>query len=86
MPTYYVVKFDDEYYTHGFSSTIDINKFFWDVSYRISFSDCSDEEVTEIMWQGKKVKYAGWKPENLFVFKDEEGNIVYEHYYPSFVH
>ena len=48
------------------------------VSQIICFSDCSDERVTKIVYRGREVEYAGWKPGMVYEFYDvETGEIVW---------
>lgn len=62
----------NKFYPH-----IDTDKFFYEVSRRIAFSDCSNEEVLIIIWHGKEIEYAGWKPNMVYEYKDLDGNTVW---------
>ena len=47
-----------------------------DVSKIICFSDCDDTfEVVSIVYKGREVEYAGWKPGMVMDFKDKETGI-----------
>ena len=65
---------------------IDTDKFFTEISRRIAFSDCSNEEVLNIVWQGKEVKYVGWRPGMVFEYKDLEGNVVWSASFQNWDH
>lgn len=61
--------------------------FFWEVAYRIAFSDCSDESIDEIVWDGRPVHYTGWQPGMTIEFADDEtGEIVYSGCFPEWDH
>lgn len=70
--SFYIYK-DDEGIAHTVVyDKIDMDKFFYEISKRIAFGDCSGEEVTEIYWKGKKIEYLGWQPRMQFEYKDSE--------------
>ena len=57
------------------------------VSQIICFSDCSDEHVTKIVYRGREVEYAGWKPGMVYEFCDvETGEIVWSCSFPHWDH
>ena len=56
---------------------IDTDKFFYEISKRIAFDDCSGGEVIAIFWRGIEVEYAGWQPCMKFEYKDLKGNTVW---------
>ena len=48
-----------------------------DVSKFICFSDCDDTyEVVKIVYKGREVEYAGWKPGMVMEFNDKETGIL----------
>ena len=63
-----------------------VDKFFTEVSKRIAFGDCTEETVTEIYWQGKKIEYAGWQSNMIFEYKDVNGNTVWIADFPEWDH
>lgn len=65
---------------------IDTDKFFCEISRRIAFSDCSNEEVINIVWRGKEVEYIGWLPNMEFAYKDHDGNIVWRGQFENWDH
>ena len=98
--TYYVVKTEDGFYL---TRTVDVNNSFFDtpedynrrlllaffrtVANRIVFSDCSYDEITEIVADGRPVEYVGWQPGMLVEFRDTEtGEIVFSESFPQWDH
>lgn len=53
----------------------------------ICFSDCSDEVVTKIVYEGREIEYIGWRPGMYIAFRyvgtDE---IAFEGWYPEYDH
>lgn len=48
-----------------------------EVSKHICFSDCDDTfEVIKIVYKGREVEYAGWKPGMVMEFNDKETGIL----------
>ena len=52
----------------------------------ITFGDLSDEKVLEIESEGESIHYVGWQPDMHYVFKNEQGDIVWDNYYPEYDH
>ena len=75
MKNYYTVKTSE-----GHIYTIDADKidarypfdFFRTVAHTLAMSDCTDEEVVTIVWQGKSYHYDGWKLGMEFTFVNDE--------------
>lgn len=63
-----------------------ITSFFINLSKRICFSDCSNELVTEIYFEGQPIHYGGWKPNMLYTFYDEANNLVWAQDFPHWDH
>lgn len=85
--TGFVVEFEGEYTCHDYSAFYnDIDSMFTMISQIICFSDCTDEEVVEIMWKGVPVHYVGWRPDMYFRFEDKIGNLVWDGYFPRWDH
>lgn len=59
---------------------------FEDAAKVYCFSDCCDEAVKEIVFDGKQCFYCGWQPNMLYEFVDEDGNKVFSAYYPDWDH
>lgn len=53
------------------------DKFFTSISRLYAFDDCSNEEITEIYWNGIRVEYAGWQSGMKFEYKDLNGKTVW---------
>ena len=62
------------------------DQFFTEVSRRICFDDCTNENVTAIFWQGKEIRYAGWQPCMKYEYKDLDGNTVWVAYFEEWDH
>lgn len=56
---------------------IDTDKFFYEISKRIAFDDCSGETILSIFWRGIEVEYVGWQPCMKFEYKTLSGNTVW---------
>lgn len=69
-----------------FYAQIDIDEFFTEISQRIAFADCSNEEILNIIWQGKEVEYAGWQPNMSFEYQDLDGKTVWSGDFPNCNH
>lgn len=72
-------------YTKTFES-IDIDKFFSEVSNIVAFGDCTDYTVTDIRFDGKEVHYAGWQPKMVYEYKNLDGNTVWVANFPEWDH
>ena len=68
---------------YGYNSP---NQFFFDVSNRIAFDDCSGETVQKIYYKGQEVVYEGWQPGMLFEYTDLDGNVVWGNHFPEWDH
>ena len=77
-PSWYIYT-DEEGIAHSVThdNTVDMDRFFYYVSQRIAFDDCSNETVKKIYFRGKEVFYAGWKPGMRFEYEDTNGNIIW---------
>ena len=82
--TYYVVRSNDSIYT--VTPSKGINQWFAELAHTLAFSDCSDEEVILIIYEGKEIHYVGWQPDMLYEFADEAGNIIYSNSFPQWDH
>lgn len=84
---YYVTKYDDDVlYVKGCANDIRANEFFTDVSRIICFDDCNPVTVMEIIWHGKTVHYRGWAPGMHYMYDDDDGNLVWEGWFPEWDH
>ena len=82
--TYYMVKINDNIYT--VTPSKGINQWFAELAHTLAFSDCSDEEVILIIYEGKEIHYVGWQPDMLYEFADEAGNIIWSNSFPQWDH
>ena len=82
--TYYVVRSNDSIYT--VTPSKGINQWFAELVHTLAFSDCSDEEVILIIYEGKEIHYVGWQPDMLYEFADEAGNIIWSNSFPQWDH
>lgn len=61
--------------------------FFWRMAERVAFSDCCDDCLDEIVFDGERVEYVGWQPGMLIEFRScETGEIVYSNTFPQWDH
>ena len=61
--------------------------FFRKMAERVAFSDCSDDSLDEIVFDGERVEYVGWQPGMLIEFRScETGEIVYSGSFPEWDH
>lgn len=82
--TYYVVRSNDSIYT--VTPSKGINQWFAELAHTLAFSDCSDEEVILIIYEGKEIHYVGWQPDMLYEFADEAGNTIWSNSFPQWDH
>ena len=82
--TYYVVRSNDSIYT--VTPSKGINQWFTELAHTLAFSDCSDEEVILIIYEGKEIHYVGWQPDMLYEFADETGNIIWSNSFLQWDH
>jgi hypothetical protein len=68
--TFIIVRNSEETYVSTYDDSIDMDKFFYEVSKRIAFSDCADETVLFICWRGHEIEYFGWQPNMRYEFID----------------
>ena len=65
----------------------DAGYMFSDASRQICFSDCNNTLTIErIVCDGKEVHYGGWKQGMHYTFYDNDGNLVYENWFPQWDH
>lgn len=97
--TYYVVESDGDYITVTVNfSQADYESreawqrrraqaFFRTVAERYAFSDCSDDRVLEIVFDGCRIEYAGWQPGMLYDFREAStGLVVFSERFPQWDH
>lgn len=83
--TYYEYEIEGKKVVRKFLPTTKALAFFHEVSGRISMSDCSDENVTKIVYRGEDFQYMGWLPDEMFNFKGASGETKCFHF-PEFEH
>lgn len=84
--TSYVVRSEDEFYIVSPDESKGIDAWFAELARTLAFSDCSDEEVILIIYEGKELHYVGWQPNMLYEFADEAGNIIWSNSFPQWDH
>ncbi len=86
---YYVYRYMDEpeeFYVKSFHSR-EIDRLFREVARMIAFSDCTDEEIDEICVNGRRLRYAGWRPDMEIILKDcETDEVVFDQCFPEWEH
>jgi hypothetical protein len=67
--------------------SMDTDKFFYKISYILAFDDCSGDEVSDIIWDGKPVEYVGWQPGMRYEFEEVlTGKTVWVGDFPEWDH
>lgn len=56
------------------------------VSQIIAFSDCTDERITKIVYNGVEIEYTGWQPGNVMEYADKNDNVVWSGCFPQWEH
>ena len=59
-----------------------------EVSKQICFSDCDDTwEVIKIVYHGREVEYAGWRPcMEMAYYYSESGDLAWKEFFPQYDH
>lgn len=85
MNNFYTVRFERRE-THSYIlPEASMNEFFRQVSHEICFGDCTDCEVTEIVFNNDHWHYAGWRPKMEFAYISDSGEIWTE-FFPEWEH
>ena len=84
--TSYVVRSEDGFYIVSPNDSNEINPWFAELAHTLAFSDCSDEKVILIIYEGKEIHYVGWQPDMLYEFADEAGNTIWSNSFPQWNH
>lgn len=71
--TFYIYEFEGEQTTVN-KDGCDAWPFFNEVAAVIAMSDCSEQNIIKIVFQGKEFHYAGWKPGMEFTFVDDQNS------------
>lgn len=86
---YYVYRFcsePEEFYVKSYHSS-EIDRLFRDAARLVIFSDCSDEELDELCVNGRRLYYAGWRPNMEVIFNDyETDEVVFDEFFPEYEH
>ena len=83
--TFFVVEHEDGIYIRGLDEG-SYDQWFTQLAKTIAFDDCSGERVLYIMYKGKELHYAGWKPGMLMEFADKNGNTIWSASFPEWDH
>ena len=82
--TYNCPDIDNEIYT---SEHANLDDLLTEVSRNICFSDCVKIHVLDIVADGRKLSYTGWRPDIEFAYKDiTTGEIVWAECFPEWEH
>ena len=82
--TYNCPDIDNEIYT---SEHATLDALLTEVSRSICFSDCVKIHVLDIVAYGRKLSFAGWRPDMEFAYKDiTTGEIVWARCFPEWEH
>ena len=82
--TYNCPDIDEEIYTSEHAS---LEALLTDVSRSICFSDCVKIHVLDIVADGRKLSFAGWRPDMEFAYRDRlTGEIVWAECFPEWEH
>lgn len=83
--TYFVTEYDGKKSIHVFPDDVTMSEFFGHVSKAIAYSDCTDDDIIEIVFRGERFGYQSWQPRMLFTYVGSNGN-TWEGCYPWFDH
>ena len=82
--TYNCPDIDEEIYT---SEHANLEALLTEVSRNICFSDCVKIHVLDIVADGRKLSFAGWRPDMEFAYRDRlTGEIVWAECFPEWEH
>ena len=82
--TYNCPDIDNEIYT---SEHATLDALLTEVSRSICFSDCVKIHVLDIVADGRKLSYTGWRPDMEFAYRDMlTGEIVWAECFPEWEH
>ena len=82
--TYNCPDIDNEIYTSEHTS---LEALLTEVSRNICFSDCVKIHVLDIVADGRKLSFTGWRPDMEFAYKDiTTGEIVWIGHFPEWEH
>ena len=82
--TYNCPDIDNEVYT---SEHATLDALLTEVSRSICFSDCVKIHVLDIVADGRKLSFTGWRPDMEFAYKDiTTGEIVWTECFPEWEH
>ena len=82
--TYNCPDIDEEIYT---SEHATLDTLLTDVSRSICFSDCVKIHVLDIVADGRKLSFTGWRPDMEFAYKDAvTGEVVWAGCFPEWEH
>lgn len=72
--------------TIRFDNETDEDVIFTQVAKMICYADCTDIDVEYIAINDRRYDYAGWQPNMLFEFLDEDGNSYWAQSFPEWEH
>lgn len=74
---------DCESNTYHFNT---LEEMMYTVSKAITFSAWTDEIVTDIWADNHRINYCGWLPNMEYKFVDEDGDVIWDCFYPEWDH
>ena len=82
--TYNCPDIDEEIYT---SEHANLDALLTEVSRNICFSDCVKIHVLDIVADGRKLSFTGWRPDMEFAYRDRlTGEIAWAECFPEWEH
>lgn len=82
-PYWFTTEFEGEEYIRYYDT---FSELMHTVVRTIAFNDCTEETVVNISADGNIIHYTGWKPGRHYVFKNMDGEVVWDDYYPEYDH
>lgn len=67
MKSYFIIDYDGDQVTYDRSNT-ELWAFFREVAIHFAMRDCSDEEISKVVYNGNEYRYSGWAPGMEFTF------------------
>lgn len=67
-------------------SSLTLNEFLTKISHIICFSDCSNDSILDIYYDGEKLEYVGWQSNMLFEYLNKSGKTIWSNTFPQWNH
>ncbi len=82
---YFVSEFNGKKTVHTFPDDVPMSDFFRNVTKAIAYSDCTEEDITEIVFQDESFEYLGWQPGMVYQYNGCAGS-SWEGCFPEWDH